>query len=99
MFKWLKNITKRQPTYEEYNRYAEMHMPTRPEEDTNAHAQNEAELKFNETNPIYDNRIKKAKKNVISRMSEDKKVDLLFKLHIDESLEEQFDNINREDEI
>ena len=97
MFNWLKNI-RRQPTWEEYNRYAEKHMPIRPEEDVNAHAQNSEELEFNKNNPVYEKRIEKAKKNLLQNLSEEKKIDILYKLHINESMEEQFDNINKKDE-
>ena len=86
---------KRVPTYEEMNAYCGKQLP---EEDPAAALQNADEVEFNKSNPIYDKRIEKAKKNVILRMSEDKKMDLLWKLHINESMEEQFDNINKQDE-
>lgn len=74
------------------------HYRPRIEEDPNAHVQNREELEFNKTNPIYEHRIEKAKRNAISRMSEDTKAELLYKIHINQSMEEQFHYIDKRDE-
>jgi len=98
MFRILRMLLNR-PNEEDYNRHVEKYMHrTLPEEDATAGRHNQDEVDFNKNNPVYEKRIEKAKKNLLQNLSEEKKVDLLWKLHINESMEEQFDNINKRDE-
>lgn len=92
---WKKSSDKIQ---EHYDKYYKQRKSGLIEEDTTAVRQNTEEVKFNESNPTYDKRIEKAKQGILKRMSEDKKIDMLYKLNIDESMEERFEDINKRKE-
>lgn len=97
MFKILRMLLNR-PNEEDYNRHYESQYEDLPEEDGNAVRQNTEEVEFNKNNPVYDKRILKAKTGIMSRLSEDKKIDLLYKLNIEESMHERFEDMRKDEE-
>jgi hypothetical protein len=69
-----------------------------PEEDISAVKQNNDEVEFNKTNPTHNQRIKNAKNRLLKNWSLDKKCDVLYYLNVNESMEESFMDIDKNEE-